>query len=75
MKLDIVVRIEAFTQARITRPGMDRDDTRGTYCALRGQRGNANVKTYGEFAAQNCPGGCNPWLTLSFSAPPHKSAD
>ena len=55
MKLDILVRIEAFAQARITRPGMDRDDTRGTYCALRGQRGNVNVRAYGEFAAQNRP--------------------
>jgi hypothetical protein len=40
MKLDILVQIEAFAKARITRPGMDHDDTRGTYCALRGQRGN-----------------------------------
>jgi hypothetical protein len=55
---------------------MDRDDSRGTYCALRGQRGNANVKAYREFAEQNrAPGGWNPWLTLSFSAAPHKSAD
>ena len=48
MKLDILVWIEAFAQARITRPGMDRDDTRGTYCALRGQPGNAIVKAYTE---------------------------
>jgi hypothetical protein len=48
-------RVSIFAQARITRPGMDRDDSRGTYCALRGQRGNANVRAYGEFAAQNRP--------------------
>jgi hypothetical protein len=55
MKLDMLVRIEGFHlhAGAETRPGMDRDDTRGTYCALRGQRGNANVKAYGEFAAQN----------------------
>ena len=43
---------------------MDRDDTRGTYCALRGQRGSASVKAYGEFAAQNRPGRWNPWLSF-----------
>jgi hypothetical protein len=45
MKLDILVRIEAFhlRAGAETSPGMDRDDTRVAYCALRGQRGNEAV--------------------------------
>jgi hypothetical protein len=40
MKLDILVRIEGFhlRSGAVTSPGMDRDDTRGTYRAVRGQR-------------------------------------
>jgi hypothetical protein len=50
-------RIEAF-HLRVGEEdenGMDRDNTRGTYRALCGQRGNANVKACGEFAPQNRP--------------------
>jgi hypothetical protein len=45
MKLDILVRIEGFhlRAGAETSPGTDRDDTQGTYRALRGQRGNEAV--------------------------------
>jgi hypothetical protein len=45
MKLAILVRIEGFhlRAGAETSPGMDPDDTRGTYRTVRGQRGNEAV--------------------------------
>ena len=45
MKLDILSRIEGFhlRAGAESSPGMDHDDTRGTYRAVRGQRGNEAV--------------------------------
>jgi hypothetical protein len=78
MKLDMLVRIEGFhlRAGAETSPGMDRDDTRGTYCALRGQRGKCERKGLGRVCrAEPRRGGWSHRLMLSFSAAPHKSAD
>jgi hypothetical protein len=46
LKLDLLVRIEGFhlRAGAGTSPGMDRDDTRETHRAVRGQQGNEAVR-------------------------------